>query len=184
MPYSVEQFSATNLANLQALQNLTTQTFASVEKLVELNLATSRSLLVESFGHVQAVLDVKDVKELQALQAGWLKPLTDKSAAYVQNVQTIVADSGAEFTKAVEATTAEAQKTLGEAIEKFARNAPVGSESAFVAFKNTLTAGQGAVESAQASVKKALDAVQSNFATVSAQATDAVKKATKAAKVV
>lgn len=183
MSYSIEQFTATSKDNLQALESLTTQAFAGVEKLVELNMATSKSILGESFGHVQAVLGAKDAQEVQALQAGLLKPLADKSAAYAQNVQTIVTDSGAEFTKAVEAKTAEAQKAFGDVVENLAKNAPAGSESAVAAFKNALTAGQNAVESAQASVKKAVEAAQSNFTTASAQASEAVKKASKVSKV-
>jgi phasin family protein len=184
MNTTAEQFTATNKANLEALEGFTSQAFAGVEKLVELNMATSKSLLSESFSHVQAVLGAKDVQELQALQAGLLKPLADKSAAYAQNVQTIVSDSSAEFTKAVEAKTAEAQKAFSGVVENLAKNAPAGSEPAVAAFKNALTAGQNAVETAQASVKQALEAAQSNFTTATTQASDAVKKATKSSKAV
>lgn len=181
MTYSAEQFSATNKANLQALEGFTTQAFAGVEKLVELNMAAAKAAMGESFSHVQAVLGAKDAQELLALQSGLVQPLAEKSAAYAQHVQTIVTGSGAEFTKAVEAKTAEAQKAFGGVLENLAKNAPAGSESAVAAFKNALTAGQNAVESAQASTKKALEAAQSNFTTAATQATDAVKKATKAA---
>ena len=51
-----EQFNTTSQANLQALQGFTTQAFAGVEKLVELNMAASKAALTETFGHVQAVL--------------------------------------------------------------------------------------------------------------------------------
>lgn len=183
MNTTIEQLSTTSKANLQALEDLTTQAFASVEKLVELNLATSKSLLSESFNHVQAVLGAKDAQELQTLQAGLLQPLADKSAAYAQNVQTIVSDSGAEFTKAVEAKTAEAQKAFSGALENLTKNAPAGSEPAMAAFKNALTAGQNAVESAQASLKKALETAQSNFTSATSATAEAVKKAPKISKV-
>jgi phasin family protein len=181
MNNTAEQFSATNKANLQALEGFTTQAFAGVEKLVELNLAASKSLLGESFSHVQAVLGAKDAQELMALQSGLAKPLAEKSAAYAQHVQTIITGSGAEFTKAVEAKTAEAQKAFGGVLENLTKNAPAGSESAVAAFKNALTAGQNAFESAQTQAKKAVETAQSNFTAATTQATDAVKKATKTA---
>ncbi|MDO8249828.1 MAG: phasin family protein [Rhodoferax sp.] len=181
MTYSAEQFIATNKANLQALEGFTTQAFAGVEKLVELNMAASKAALGESFSHVQAILGAKDAKDLLALQSGLIKPLTDKSAAYAQHVQTIVTDSGAEFTKAVEAKTAEAQKAFGGVLENLTKNAPAGSETAVAAFKNALTAGQNAFESAQTQAKKALETAQSNFTASATQAADAVKKATKVA---
>jgi len=181
MNNTAEQFIATNKANLQALEGLTTQAFAGVEKLVELNLAASKATLGDSFTHIQAVLAVKDAQELLALQSGLLKPLADKTAAYAQHVQTIVTDSNAEITKAVEAQTAEAQKAFGDVLENLTKNAPAGSETAVAAFKNALTDGQNVFESAQAQGKKAVETAQSNFSAAATQASDAVKKATKVA---
>ena len=181
MNNTAAQFAETNKANLQALEGFTTQAFAGVEKLVVLNLAASKSLLGESFSHVQAVLGAKDAQELLALQSGLVKPLADKTAAYAQHVQTIVTGSGAEFTKAVEAKTAEAQKAFAGAVENLTKNVPAGSESVVAAFKNALTTGQNALESAQTQAKKAVETAQTNFTAAATQASDAVKKATKTA---
>ena len=103
MKNTAEQFAATNKANLQALQGFTAQAFSGLEKLVELNLAASKAVMEESFGHAQAVLSAKDAKELLALQTGLVKPMADKSTAYAQHVQAILTGSTADFTKAVEA---------------------------------------------------------------------------------
>ena len=179
MNNTVEQFIATNKANLQALTGLTTQAFAGVEKLVELNMAASKAALSESFTHVQNTMGIKDPKELLSLQSGLLKPLADKTAAYAQHLQTIVTDSGADFKKAVEAKTAEAQKAFGGVLENLTKNAPAGSETAVAAFKEALSAGQNAFESVQTQAKKAVETAQSNFTAAATQASDAVKKATK-----
>ena len=181
MNKTTEQFSATNKANLQALEGLTTQAYAGVEKLVELNMAASKAALGESFSHIQAILGAKDAQEVLAIQSGMMKPLADKSAAYAHHLQTIVAGSGAEFTKSVEAKTAEAQKAFAGVLENLTKNAPAGSESAVAAFKNALATGQNAIETAQAQAKKAVEAAQSNFTAAATQAADAVKKATKTA---
>lgn len=181
MNNTTEQFIATNKANLQALEGLASQAFAGVEKLVELNMTASKALLGESFRHIQAVLAAKDAQELMALQTGMFKPLAEKSAAYAQHVQTIISGSGAEFTKALEAKTAEAQKAFSGVVENLEKNAPAGTESAVAAFKNALTAGQNAFESAQTSAKKAVEIAQSNFTAATTQTVDAVKKTSKAA---
>lgn len=181
MKNTTEQFAASNKATLQTLESITTQAFAGVEKLVELNMAASKSLMGESFSHVQAVMAAKDAQELLALQQNMMKPMADKTAAYAKHVQTIIAGSGSEFTKAVEVKTAEAQKAFAGAIENISKNAPAGSETAVAAFKNALTAGQQAIESAQVQAKKAVETAQSNFTAAATQAADAVKKATKVA---
>ena len=181
MQNPAEQFIATNKANLQTLEGLTTPAFASVHKLVELNMTASKAALEESVSHINALLGAKDVQELLSLQSDMVKPLTDKFAAYIQQVQSIVSASGAEFTKAIEGKTAEAQKAFSDAVENLANSAPAGTESTVAAFMNAFTSGQAAVESAQNSAKKALEVAQSNFATAASQAVDAVKKVTKVA---
>ncbi|OGA98959.1 MAG: Phasin (PHA-granule associated protein) [Burkholderiales bacterium RIFCSPHIGHO2_12_FULL_61_11] len=181
MNNAVEQFLATSKANLQGLERLTTQAFAGVEKLVELNITASKALLGESFGHMQAALGAKDAQELLTLQSDLLKPLTENSLAYVAYVKNIIAESGAEFTKAMEVKAVEAQRTFNGVLENLAKNAPAGSESAVAAFKSALTAGQNAVESAQISTKKAVELAHSNFVAAATQSAHAVKRATKAA---
>lgn len=176
-----EQIIAANQVNLQALEGFTSQAYGQVEKLAELNMAASKAALGESFSHIQAVLSAKDAQELMTLQAGSLKPLAEKSAAYLQHVQAIAAGNGTQFTKTVEAKMAEAQKAFGGALEKLSKNAPAGTESAVAAFMSALTAGQNAVESAQASTKKAMDVAQANFTAATMQAVDAVKKTVKTA---
>ena len=181
MNNTAEQFISANKDNLQAIQGATTQAYAGVEKLVELNLAASKAALGESFNHFQAMFSVKTPQELLALQSEFFKPVAEKSAAYLQHVQTIATESGAEFTKTVESKVVEAQKAFDSAVENMEKNAPAGTETAVAAFRNALTTGQKAVDSAQASAKKAVEAAQTNFAAVSKQAVDAAKKAAKAA---
>ena len=178
MTLSAEQFAATNKANLKALQGFTAQAFSGFEKLVELNLAASKAMMDESFAHAQAVLAAKDAKEVLALQAGLARPLADKSTAYAQHVQSIMTGSTADFTKALEAKTAEAQKAFNSALDNLAKNAPAGSEGAVAAFKNALTTSQTALEAAQAQAKKVVETAQANFNTAATHAADAIKKAT------
>jgi phasin family protein len=178
---TAEQLAATNKANLQAVGDLASEAFASIEKLVELNMTACKALLGESLNHAHAVLAAKDGQEVLALQSAFLKPLTEKSTAYAQHIQTILTDSSAEFTKTVEAKTAEAQKAFNDTVETLAKSAPAGTESAVAAFKNALTAGQKAIETSQATAKKAAKDAQASFAAATTQTVEAVKKAAKTA---
>ena len=156
MNNAVEQILAISKAHLQASEGLTTHAHTGVERLVELNLAASKTALGESFKNLQAVLGANDLQELMALQSGLTKPLDEKSAAYLQHVQAIATGASADFAKALEANMAEAQKTFNDLIETLAKNVPAGAETAVAAFKNAMTLGQNAVGSAQTSAKKAV----------------------------
>ncbi|MEO8120240.1 MAG: phasin family protein [Rhodoferax sp.] len=168
-------------AQLQTLEGMTSNAHAGVEKLAELNLAASKAALGESFSHLQAVLGAKDAQELMALQSSLTKPLTEKSVAYLQDVQAIATGTGADVTKAVEANMAEVQKALSGFVDTLVKNVPAGTESAVAAFKSAMTLGQNAVESAQTSAKKAVEVSQSSLTEVSNPAVDATKKTSKTA---
>lgn len=179
MSYTPEQFVATNQSNFQALAVLATQSFAGFEKLVELNLATAKAVLGEAFNHTSAALGAKDAQELLALQVGMLQPMTEKFAAYGQNVYTIATGTGAEFSKTIEAKFSEAQAALTDAMENFLKNAPAGTETAVAAFKSAVTASKSVIESAQSSARKAAEVVESNFAAAANQATSAATSSSK-----
>ncbi|MDT9165610.1 hypothetical protein RSW31_24335, partial [Escherichia coli] len=92
--------------------------------------------------------------------------------AYFQHVQGIATEGSAEFTQQIEAQMADAQKAFGASVDQLVKNAPAGTEAAVAAFQNALSQGQKAVETAQATIKKASAAAQANFATATKQATD------------
>ena len=95
MSLTAEQILASHKANVETLFGLTSKAFEGVEKLVELNVTASRAALNEAANHAQAVLSVKDVQELLALQANMFQPLAEKTAAYSRHLYDIAAGTGA-----------------------------------------------------------------------------------------
>ncbi len=174
-----EQFAAANKSNLEALESASKKAYAGVEKLVDLNMAASKAALGESFSYAQAVMSAKTPQEFMALQTAFFQPMTEKSVAYFQHVQSIATEGSADFTKQLEAKMAEAQKAIGASVDQMVKNAPAGTETAVAAFQSALNNGQKAVEQTQAAIKKATAAAQANFAAASKQATDLAKKAAK-----
>ena len=181
MTNPTEKFVTTAKVALEAAQALTTKAQASVEKLVDLNLAASKAAVSESFENAQALLAAKDPQALGTLVAGLAKPLGEKSAAYAQEFQKIVADASTEFAKTAQANVADVQKGFTTLMSSVTSNAPAGTESAMAFFNQAMTAGQNAFQTVQTSAKQAVETAQANFTVVSKQATDAVKKATKSA---
>jgi len=170
---TADQFTATNKANLDAAQALSTKTFAGFEKMVELNLAAAKALMTESFSHVQSVLAAKDAQQAIALQSGLLAPVAEKAAAYGRHVYGIAVETSAEYTKAFEGKAAEGQKAFGQVMENMTKNAPAGTESAVAVLKSALASSQSAIESAQSAAKQALARAESNVSAVTEQALSA-----------
>ena len=180
MNQTAEQIIAAQQANLQAMEIALGKAFKSVEKMVELNIAASKAAVSESFGHAKAVLNAKSPQEFLSLQTAFFQPMADKSAAYFQHIQSIATESRADFVQPFEAAVADAQKAFGTSLDQMAKNAPAGTEAAVAAFQSAVSQGQKAVEQAQAAVQKATAQAQANFAAASRQATDLMKKTTKA----
>ena len=170
---TADQITAANKANLDTVKGLSAKSFAGVEKLVELNMAAAKALMNESFSHAQAVLAAKDLQQALALQTGLFAPAAEKTVAYSRHVYGIAVEAGAEFTKALERKTVEAQKALNQVIENVAKNAPAGTESAVAVLKSALSSSQSAIESAQSSAKQALAMAESNITAVTEQALNA-----------
>ena len=176
---TAEQILAAQKANLETLFGLTNKAFEGVEKLVELNVAAAKAALTDSASTTQAVLSVKDAQELLALQAGLLQPLAEKTASYSRQLYDIASGTGGEFSKAVEAKTAEAQKTIAGLVDSAAKNAPAGSETAVAVMKSAVAAANNAFESVQKAVKQASEMAESNFNAVANSAVVTTKPASK-----
>lgn len=179
MKNTAENFAATSKVNLDAAQEFASQAQAGVEKLVNLNMTASKAALSDSFENVKAAFGAKDPQALAAVASGLVKPLTEKSTAYAQEFQKIVAGASEEFTKAAQANMADVQKGFTTLMESSTKYAPAGTESAVAFFNQAMSTGQNALKTAQASAQQAIEAAQSNFTAVSKQAADAVKKASK-----
>jgi phasin family protein len=176
---TVEQIVAAQRANVETLFGLTHKAFEGVEKIVELNLTASKAALSEASGHTQTMLSVKDAQELLALQSGLLQPLSEKTAAYSRHLYDIASGTSNEFTKALEAQTAAAQKQFANLVDSATSNAPAGSETAVAMMKSAVNAANNAYESVQKAVKQATDMAEANIAAVTNTAVATAKTAAK-----
>jgi phasin family protein len=176
---TVEQVLASQKASIETLIGLTTKVFEGVEKVVELNLSASKAALAETSENAKALLSVKDVQELIALQAGLIQPLAEKTAAYSRHLYEIASGTTSEFTKALKNQTAQAQQQITGLVDTATKNAPAGSEAAVAVMKSAVAAAGNALESVQKAVKQATDVAEANFTTLSNTAANAAKPAGK-----
>jgi phasin family protein len=177
-PFTAEQFTAAQKANLETLFGLTNKAFEGVEKLVELNLQVAKTTLAEAAETAKASLSVKDAQELLALQASLLQPAAEKAASYSRHLYEIIAGANAEVTKAAEASMAESQKKVLALVDTAVKNAPAGTESAVALVKSAVAAANNAYESVNKAAKQATEVAEANFTALTATAVNATKQAT------
>ncbi len=174
---TAEQMIAAQKANIETLFNMSEKAFFGVEKMVELNMAAAKAAMHDNLKHTQAMLNVKDVQELMALQAGYAQPMAEKATSFTRHLYDIASSTGSDFTKAVEDKAAEAQKAVAGLVEAAGKNAPAGSEAAVAMIKSAVAASQNAFESVQKAVKQATEAAEANMQAVASSTAPTAKSA-------
>ena len=172
---TTEQMLAAHKANVETLFGLTNKAFEGIEKLVELNLQVAKAAMSETAASAKAALSVKDAQELMALQAGLLQPAAEKAAAYSRHLYDIATATGAELTKAAEATTADAQKKFMGLVDSAVKNAPAGSENVVALVKSAVAAANNAFDGVQKATKQATEVAEANFQAMTSTAVKAAK---------
>ena len=165
---TAEQMIAANKASIDTLFGLSHQAFAGVEKLVELNMAAAKAAMSDNQNHVHALMSVKDVQELMALQAGYLQPMSEKAVSFSRHMYEIASSTSNEFGKAVEEKATEAQKAVAGFVDTAAKNAPAGSETAVAMIKSGLAQATTAYDAMTKAAKQAADTAEKNLTAAAA----------------
>jgi phasin family protein len=178
---TVDQITAAHKNNLDMFFGMSEKAFAGVEKLVELNLAATKSAISESVHQAHTLISIKDPQEIVTLQSTMVQPMAEKAVAYGRHVYEIVSSTSADLGKSMEAQVSEAQHNMMSFIDATTKNAPNGSEAFVAMFKSAMTAGQNAMETVQKAVKQVSETAEANMHAVVASTMSTAQTATKAA---
>jgi phasin family protein len=161
-----EQLVAAQKAGFEMMFGLSTKAFESIEKLVELNLQVVKSTLAENQEVATKALSAKSPQELFALQAGYMQPAADKARSYGRHVYEIISSAQGEFAAAAEAQFQQYYREGQGLVDKLAKNAPAGSETAVAAWKTFITTASEMAsttyETAKKAAKQAVEVAGSN----------------------
>lgn len=177
--FTADQFAAAQKRNVDTLLSLTQKAFESVEKVVALNLQTTKAALEEA-GDV--VINAKDPQALLTVQGDLLQPAAEKASAYGRELYEITAQANAEFSRYTEESVAAARKQLLAFIDSAVKNAPAGSENAVNLFKTSLVAANEAFDGVQRLAKQATESVEANVNAIASKAGKVVKASQSKAK--
>ena len=177
MNAATEQLANANKANVETLLSIANTAFASAERLAALNLNTARAMLEDSVASAKALLAVKDVQQLMAMQSTLAQPAIEKAVAYSRSAYEIATQTQEELTKVVEAQFSEINKNVASALDQAAKNAPAGSDVAVAAVTSAIAAANSAYDSMSKAAKQVAEISQANVAA----ATNAAVKAAGAA---
>ena len=161
-----EQFSAATKSNFEAqiamITALTSKTFESVEKIVDLNMTAVKASLEESTLAAKQLMTAKDPQEFFTLAASQAQPNSEKAIAYGRHLASIASSAQAEFTKAAEVQMAETKSKVLALVEEVTKNAPTGSENAIAMFKSAVGNANAGYEQISKTTKQAVETFEGN----------------------
>jgi phasin family protein len=160
-----EDFSTYQRTNLDSLLKYSDAATEAAEQWFELNARTAKAGVAEALKQVRALATAKDVQELTSLQTGFSQANAEKLLGFARAVYGWATETQGELTKLAEAQIAEINRSLAAAVDKAAKSAPTGSEFAFAAIKQAMSATNQALDAVSKASKQVGDIAE---ATVSA----------------
>lgn len=169
-----KEFFESQIAAFGALAAAVTQ---GAEKIVALNMATSKASVENSMAVAKELSEVKDPQAFFALASGLTKPSAEKITHYNSQLTDILSSTKAEIGKIAEEQISDAQSKISAFVENIAKNAPAGSENVIAFMKSSVANANAGYEQVNNATKQAVEATEAHVAKASDEFAQVVKKA-------
>lgn len=166
MPTIAEQLSNATRTNLESqvalMTSLNTKAFEGMQKLIDLNVAVTRSTLEDSAGRMREMMEAKDPQQALSLSNLNAKPSIEKALSYSRHIANIASTMQAEMARATEEQMAEASRKMVGLLEQATSNAPAGAENIVALMRSAIGTANASYEQLSKTTRQAADAMQSN----------------------
>jgi phasin family protein len=176
-----EQIAAANKSNMETLAQLSRKAFEGVEKLLELNLQVTKTLMHENVQHIEHAAQVEDVKEFLTAQANYVQPMTEKALSYSRHLYSILQDTRSEMTNITQDDLKKRTENFNELIKSFSLNTPESTNAMANLMKQAIANANTSFEASQKALKQAIDITTHQANTAAQSALKTSEKVFKAA---
>jgi phasin family protein len=148
----------------------------ATEQLLDLNIKSAKAGSQEAFKQIRALAAAKDVQELFNLQSAFAQDNAEKTAGFARALYSWGTETQGEISKLVDVQMGELNRSFAAAVDKAARAAPTGSEFAFAAVKQAVSAANQAYDAITKAGKQVAEMTETTV-TATANAVSPKKKA-------
>ena len=177
-----EQFTNATKASfdtqIAAMTTFAQKAFASVEKIVELNMTVTKQAFAESTAAAQELISAKGPQEFIAITTAKAKPSADKFVAYGRELASIASAAQADFSREAELQIADTRRKVASLVDEVSKNAPAGSESVVAMVKTAMGNANEGFDQFSKTAKQAKDAIEANVSSTVSKMSQAAEKAT------
>jgi phasin family protein len=154
-----EQAAVAQRANFDFFFGVAGKMLEGEEKLVRLNLDTTRTAFADWYQRMQAGLTTKEGHEVTELENALVLPSAEKVTTYERQVAEIVSAMQTHLAEVVDAQCQEVNRQVQWFVENVAQNTPVGSEAAIAFLKQSASLASTAYENVRKATKEAVEIV-------------------------
>jgi phasin family protein len=148
----------------------------AAEQLLDLNIKSAKAGSQEAFKQIRALAAAKDVQELFNLQSAFAQDNAEKTAGFARALYSWGTETQGEISKLVDVQMGELNRSFAAAVDKAAKAAPTGSEFAFAAVKQAVSAANQAYDAITRAGKQVAEMTETTV-TATANAVSPKKKA-------
>jgi phasin family protein len=165
-----------NKASIDVLSALAASAFQATEKLAQLNLAASRTMLQDSSAAAQSLLAVKDVQGAVDVARSWAAPNAEKFAGYTRTAMEIAAAAGSNVSGILDTQVEEGKRKVTELLELAAKSAPAGSEPVLALFRSAVSTANSTFDTLAAAARQGTEYARTNAEAAVNAAGEAARK--------
>jgi phasin family protein len=154
----------------ESAMNIGQFTFQQGERMLQLQLEAVRALLDDGLKAAQGLGEVRDPQQWSALQERNLRGLFARIAEYSRAMQELAGKTQLEFNGALECQLQSMNARIDAMVDEMAKTAPPGSEAAFTAMKQSLSASRAMAETVNRTACQLAQSAQSAMMAAAATA--------------
>ena len=174
-----EQLGEFSKSTIDAAMKFAQVGLSSAEHLFALNVEAVKVGFDVTSKNAKAVTSVKDAEGMNALRTNAAETGMEFMMGYSKNFYAATSAAQAQYSALVEERMSLFQQSMGDTIDKLAKNAPAGSEAFVTAMKNGLAASATATDNMSKAAKQAGILADTAFKNVTETAEKATKPAAK-----
>ncbi|MDR6203992.1 TIGR01841 family phasin [Paraburkholderia graminis] len=154
--------------------SLASEAVEGAQKLAELNLQAGHTVLAESVARLRESKPDAAGAEWLASPLRLVQSAAGKALSYQQHVNAIAVATQSASAKIIDAQYDQFSRDVQARIDRWAKRAPTGSETAVVAVKSAFSTASDTAEKVRKSVRAMVEAAQANVSTMAAAASPKV----------
>lgn len=174
LPATPEQFAAANKSAFDTLLSTFNSALDSAEKLLALNISSTRTTVDAQVSNAKALLGAKDLHDALALQGSLAQPQVEKAIAYGRRVYEISAEAHEQLLKRLEWQQSEFNKSIVSLLDSHAENGTGSSRIAFAAVKSAISAANSAFDNVNKAARQVANITEASVDAASSATVRAV----------